>query len=443
MAKNPQEVQKLPHEYFPPINFSAAGPDNTTRQANLITVRQSPFFTFAMALLAEAMVRRSDVVMLDYTRDAVNVRMFVDGFPYDLQPRDRQNGDGMLACLKKLCDLNVNERRARQDAKFGIEFGGGKFNATFSSQGVPTGERVIIKIAPKKFPFSSLDDLGMRDKMRDQYKQLINERQGLIIISAPPSGGLTTSWKVGLEAADRFVRDFISVEDKKSADDEIINVTQNFYDAAADEGPNAKLPGLLLKEPDVLVVPEIANAETAAMLCEQVNNNNKMAITRTHAKEAVEALLRVLTTYKPPVEEYAKAVTMVLNQRLVRKLCDCKQPFQPPPQMLQRLGIPPGRVQVLYREWQPPPPPPPDQKGKVEEPQICRKCNGVGYFGRTAIFELLVMNQNLRDALVKNPSLDNLRQIAKQTGTRTIQEEGVLLLVKGVTSITELQRVLK
>jgi len=132
-----------------------------------------------------------------------------------------------------------------------------------------------------------------------------------------------------------------------------------------------------------------------------------------------------------------------VNQRLIRKLCDCKQPFQPPPQLLQKLGIPPGRVQQLFREWQPPPPPPPDQKGKVEEPQICRKCGGIGYYGRTAIFELLEVTDTLRDALVRNPQIDTLRQIARQSGTRSIQEEGVLLVVKGTVSITELQRVLK
>ncbi|MFM8253566.1 MAG: ATPase, T2SS/T4P/T4SS family [Planctomycetota bacterium] len=442
MAKKQQEEQKLPHEYFPPVSFSAAGPDNATQQANLITTRQSPLFTFAMATVAEALVRRADVLMLNFTREAMAARILVDGFPYDLKPMDRQTGDGMLACFKKLGNLNPAERRAKQEAKYGVEFQGQKLNLFFTSQGVPTGEQVIIKFAPKKFPFATLDDLGMRDKMRDQFKQLINASQGLIIFSSPPGGGMTTSWKVFLEAADRFVRDFIAVEPKNTTDEEIINVTSNKYDSTAGQTPDQVFPPLLLKQPDVLVVPELTNQATAQLLCDQVNTQNKMAITRVPAKEAAEALLRVLATYKPSAESFAQAVTMVVNQRLVRKLCDCKQPFQPTPQLLQRLGIPAGRVQTMYQQWQPPPPNP-DPKAKQEEPQICQKCNGIGYYGRTAIFELLAVNDQIRQALVKNPTLDAMRQLVRQTGTRNMQDEGILLLVKGVTSLPELQRVLK
>ncbi|HND53796.1 MAG TPA: ATPase, T2SS/T4P/T4SS family [Pirellulaceae bacterium] len=443
MSKKQEEPQKLPHEYFPPIVFNAAGPDKLSQQANQIQVKNSPFYTYAMALTAEALLKRADILALEYTRDSVAVRISVDGVPYDLQPRDRQVGDGLLACFKKLGHLNIAERRAKQEAKLGVEFQGQKYNLYFTSQGVPTGERVLIKFTAKKFPFSSLEDLGMRDKLREQYKQVVNAHSGLVVISAPPGGGLTTSWKVALEAADRFVRDFICVVDAKSTDEEMINITPCKFNAAGGETPDQVLPKLLLKQPDVLVVPEMMNFETCKLLVDQVNNEHKMAITRIQAKEAVEALLRVVQQFKPPIEDFAKAVTMVVNQRLIRKLCDCKQPFQPTPDLLQRLGIPPGRVQMLYREWQPPPPPPPDQKGKVEEPQICQKCNGIGYYGRTAIFELLVINDAIREALVKRPQIEVLRQLARQAGTRTIQEEGVLLVAKGVTSIPELQRVLK
>lgn len=443
MAKKQDEVQRQPHEYFPPISFTAAGPDNASQQGALIQVRQSPQFTYAMALLSEAYARRADRVLLDYTRDAVARRIFVDGFPYDLAPQDRPNGDGMLACFKKLANLNPAERRAKQEGKFGAECLGAKFSVLFASQGVPTGERVEIKFAPKKFPFATLEDIGMRDKMRDQFKSLINRQQGLVIFSAPPAGGLSTFWKVGLEAADRFVRDFVIIHPKNTTDEEIININSYPYDTAAGETPDTVLPKVILKQPDTLVVPELTNQATAELLCKQVNQEGRMAITRVQARDTTEALLRVLATYKPPVDEFAKAVTMVVNCRLIRKLCECKQAFEPPPQLLQKLGIPPGRVQHLYREWQPPPPPPPDQKGKVEEPKPCPKCGGITYYGRTAIFELLEVNDAVRQALVKTPQLDALRQVVRQAGSRSIQEEGVLLVAKGTVSITELQRVLR
>lgn len=434
------DEEKLPHEYFPPITFSAAGADNSAQQANLIQARQSPAFTHAMALAAEALVRRCDSIMLDFTREAVTVNFSIDGLWVAMPPRDRPTGDAMLACFKQLANLNVAERRAKQEAKFGAEFQGNKYNVFFLSQGVPTGERVNIKILPKKAKFARLEELGMRDKMIEQYKQLINRDTGLVILSAPPGNGLTTLWNVGLQGADRFVRDFVSVEDKRSTDEEIINVNQVKFDGAAGETPDTALPKMLLKQPDVVVLPEPTNAESLRLALEYAERDEKMVITRASAKEAVEAILRI-AQLKGPIDLIAKQLTMVVNMRLIRKLCECKQAYEPPPQLLQKLGIPAGRVQVLYREWQPPPPDP--NAKKQEEPQICQKCNGVGYLGRTGIFEMLVMNDQLRDALVKTPKLEILRQIARQTGNRTIQEEGILMVAKGDTSIQELQRVLK
>ena len=150
-------------------------------------------------------------------------------------------------------------------------------------------------------------------------------------------------------------------------------------------------------------------------------------------------MMRVLLL-KAPAEPFAKAVTGVVNVRLVRRLCDkCKQPYEPPPQLLQRLGIPPGRVQALYREWQPPT----GDDVKKADLEPCQACNGIGYRGRIGIFEFLQVTDEVRKALVDSPNLDSLRQAARQGGARNLQEEGILLVAQGATSLNELQRVLK
>jgi len=180
------------------------------------------------------------------------------------------------------------------------------------------------------------------------------------------------------------------------------------------------------------------------MLCDQVNSQNKLVIARVAAKEASEALLRVMA-YKGPVQEFVQAVTLVLSGRLVRKLCEpCRQSYQPPPQLLQKLGIPPGRVSVLYRDYQPPPPEQRiDAKGRPIEIEICEQCGGIGFFGRTGIFELMVVNDMIREALVKTPNLEGIRRAARMSGHRVMQEEGIVLVAQGTTSLQELQRVLK
>jgi len=124
----------------------------------------------------------------------------------------------------------------------------------------------------------------------------------------------------------------------------------------------------------------------------------------------------------------------VVNQRLIRKLCEfCKEAYAPPAQVLQQLGIPEGKIQAFYRPRQP----------TEENPEICPECGGIGYVGRTAIFELLVVDQAVRKALATSPKLDLVRQAAGKDGLRTFQEEGLVLVAKGVTSLPELIRVVK
>jgi type II secretory ATPase GspE/PulE/Tfp pilus assembly ATPase PilB-like protein len=428
----------------PPIMFEAAGADDQQRQTNLIQSRQAPGFPFACELLADALLKRSEAILLDYTRDAVAVRYQIDGMWHNLPPRDRQSGDAMLAVLKKLADLNFNERRARQQGKFEAGFLRKKFKCNIISQGTKTGERVVLKMADKKHRFESLEQLGMRDKMQEQLLEALGAKQGLIVISSMPEGGLTTTWNVALSSTDRFTRDFVLIEAEGDDDDEIINVEPVRFKPADGETPDTKLPTVLLKQPDVVLVPDLTNAKTVELVCRYVLDEKKLAIVRTRSRDAAEALLRILA-YEGPARELAECLTLVLNQRLIRKLCEnCRQPFQPPPQLLQKLGIPPGRVKVMYQEFRPPPPEQQvDERGRPIEIPLCPKCGGLGYFGKTGIFELLTVDDKLRDALQSQPRLEVLRQAARAGGHRTLQEEGIVLVARGVTSITELQRVMK
>jgi type II secretory ATPase GspE/PulE/Tfp pilus assembly ATPase PilB-like protein len=216
------------------------------------------------------------------------------------------------------------------------------------------------------------------------------------------------------------------------------------------------LPKLMLKQPDVLTVADLCSGATVDYLCKLANHpsEGKLVIAGVRATDAVEALLRVLLLKPSDPQGFAQAVRAVLSVRLVRRMNEtCKQPYQPNPQLLAKLGIPPGRVKVFYREWQPPPPEPEEDKKKKKKelpPNACPLCelegswcHGLGYRGRIGIFELLDVNEQMREALVKQPKLELLRKLARAAGHRGLQEEGILLVAQGITSLTELQRVLK
>ncbi|MCA9128038.1 MAG: Flp pilus assembly complex ATPase component TadA [Planctomycetales bacterium] len=429
---------------LPAIDFKPPVADKKEEQGVLIACRGIEQYNSAVMLLGQAISGRADQILLDFSQQGVAVRFRVDGLWENMPPMDRPTGDGTLVVLKKLCVLNPQDRRSRQTAKLALKLNGTDWIVEFMSQGVPTGERVLMRLEPKKTVLNTLADLGMREKMQQQLRDLLNTDVGLFLFSGMPGQGLPTTWRVGLESADRFVRDFHSIEDSASHEPELINIAQHKFNAAAGETPMTILKSLLLKQPDVLVFPALPDEEVTKLICEEVLEEKRYAITRIAAESAVEALLKLIGTYKNSTRELLKMTNGVINQRLIRRLCpDCRVPFQPTPQLLQKLGIPSGRVQSLYQPFIPPPPEQRvDANGKPIEIEICKTCDGRGYYGRAAIFELLHVNDQLRQAIQQNPSPAAVVQAAKQNGFLSFQEEGVLSVATGLTSLQELQRVL-
>jgi type II secretory ATPase GspE/PulE/Tfp pilus assembly ATPase PilB-like protein len=409
----------------------------------VIKARQSPGFPVAGGQLAHALKQRASHLLLDYSKQAVAVRYQVDGLWEQQQPLARDAGDALLVALKLLAGLNPQDRRARQIGSLQIKSGRDKYRLQVQSQGVPTGERVLLRLESEKLPFETLSDLGMRDKMVEQFKGLLNSSGGLVVVSAPKGQGLTTTWSVAVEVADKFVRDFQSMEPASEPEPEIINVNPNFYDAEAGPAPEEILRSMLLKEPDVFVLPTIPSEQTLKKILEQAAANEKHAYTRLVANDAVEAAVRLVSQYPEAAQELAAGLQGVLNQRLVRRLCDeCKQGFQPSAALLQKLGIPPGRVSLLYRQFVPPPiEQQVDEKGRPAPIPPCPKCQGRGYYGRAAIFELLQPGEKLRSALLKTRDLAKLRAVAKSEGHKNLQAEAVLTVARGLTSLEEMKRV--
>jgi type II secretory ATPase GspE/PulE/Tfp pilus assembly ATPase PilB-like protein len=425
--------KKLDYQKGAPVELTAMGAaDDQANQINLIKSRQSPGFLVAKEILADALDFRAERIMLDYAAQGVVVKYQLDGVWHDREPRDRESGDMALAVMKTIANLNAADRVQRQDGKFGAEYQGKKYVCQITSQGVQTGERVIVQLQSGTVAIKTIEDAGIRPKMLEQLKEVLSESSGFMLLSAMPAGGMSTTLNLLLKSLDRYMRDYYIVEEESKREPEVENVTRVEYSPAGGQTLVATLTSLFRKEPNVLVVPELSDPQAVGMLCEQAVEDS-MVIGTIRAKEAAEALVRVLML-KVPAKQFAPVAKAVLNVRLIRKLCEsCKQGYPPSPEVLQKLGIPAGKVQAFYQ----PPPVPENPK------EICKVCNGIGYHGRTAVFELLVVDDKVRQALLQQPQLDTIKKLARAAGNRNLQDEGILLVAKGVTSLQELQRVLK
>lgn len=418
----------------PEVDLYALGAtDERDNHANLITARQSPGYVLVKELIADMVTRGSNRVIMDYGQEVVTVRHMVDGVWQSGEPRDRESSDVMLAVMKQLANLNVSERRVKQEGDFGAGYKRKKYLLPVTSQGTKTGERVTISLkGGKQKDHATFEQLGMREKLREQWVEVMGVDQGVILFSALPEGGLSTLCDVGLLETDRLMRDFFSIEDALDHQRDVENVQAFYYDAKAGESPASLIHSLSLKYPDVYVVRDLVNEDSAKLLMDQVTSEERLLVTCVHAKEAPEALLRALQK-KLPHRDFAEQVVAVLNTRLVRLLCpECKIGYAPKPELLKKLGIPKGKVEQLFRA----------PKGdEIDKP--CTACQGIGFSGRTGLFELLIVNDQIREVLIKQPKLDILRKASRAAGMRTLQEEGILLIAKGVTSLPELSRVLK
>jgi len=515
------EAEKADPFVSGPVTLQATG--GATERDNtgwLYAARQGPGLLTAQTLMTDALSRRADAVMLDYTQQGVGVRFLIDGLWQNGEPMDREAADPLIEALKLLCGLKPADRQGRQEGTLTAQYSifrasvfrqvekakeayrvkitpqvakelaapemnvnpadvqqrvklavdqrvrehfvtpigvwtpvektdlsklkyVGRINpesalekmncgVTLTTQGTATGERALLQLEIKGTRFLTLDEIGMRPKMQEQLKELMRRERGFLVFSALPGTGLRTTMNVVLRSADRFSSEYAAVEEEKNRYEEVENVPVTTYSAAAGQSPVSILRDFFHKEPHKVVIRDLVNAETLQTCLAEIAND-RLFISTIRAKDCEEAIYRVLAL-GIPAADFAQGLTAVFNQRLVRKLCEnCKEAYTPPPQVLGQLGIPPGKVQVFYR-----PPQQPQHGGDV-----CPECSGVGYSGRTAVFELLVMDDSLRGLLAAGAEPDAVRQAARKAGNRTLQEEGIVLVAKGVTSLPELVRVMK
>ena len=396
------------------MQLTACGGSETENQAHLIMARQSPGYVLVKELIADSLDRRATRVMLDYSKESVGVRYDVDGLWHAVDPRDREAGDVMLAVMKKISALNMDERRAQQEGEFRMKLGNAKYRCQFVSQGTKTGERTILEYIPEKMPFKTLDDLGMREKMRDDFKACLARTSGTRRVQRAAAGrpadvvergldgnrplpaGLCRRRGQGASVHACGERGSVHVRRRRRPDARLR--------PASDSAPRARRGrGSRFRQRRdgrrvVRLRPDPETTRRAAM----------------RAKDGIEALLRILALKPKQPEKFAATVTAVVNQRLVRLLCEtCRQAYEPPEQLLQKLGIPKGRVEVLFREFQPPPP---GTKKKKGEPEVCPDCGGLFYKGRTAIFEFIKITDEMRKALLERPRPEVLHESVAQGG---------------------------
>uniref|UniRef100_A0A7C2K0K1 Type II/IV secretion system protein n=1 Tax=Schlesneria paludicola TaxID=360056 RepID=A0A7C2K0K1_9PLAN len=411
----------------PPIRLigksgKGAGEVDRSRQ-----VESSRGYMAAKELIYDAILRRSTDVHLEPKEDEMGVRLRIDGVMYPAEPFDRPTGDAIINIFKVLSAMDITERRKPQDGSFRAEMEGREIDFRVASQGLQVGEKMSIRILDQGNSVRRLADLGMRKQMFDQLVQIVQQPHGLFLSCGPTGAGKSTTLYAALHEIDAYENNIITVEDP--VEYKMENVTQIEINTKAGQTFANSLRSILRQDPDVVMIGEIRDGETAKIAC-QAANTGHMVFSTVHANDTITALSRLIDLGVEPFL-LADSISAILGQRLVRKLCDdCKVAYKPSIDEIQRAGLPPEKVEKFYRS----------PKGSNE---TCPTCNGLGYLGRMGVYELLVITERIRDLVREKQSMSTVKAEARKNGMLYMREEGLRLVVKGTTSLEELLRVVK
>ena len=446
VLKKKVKPKPLPYEIGDPIQFRPMSKKLSDEQKNgiLIKVRNMPGYNTLRKILYNALHRNAQAVIIDFRAEETLLQYQLDGLWHPInnlfkRPLSREDGDQLNEATKILAITNPQDRRNKQSGIFKIEYDKKmKCEADFMSQGTPTGEQFMIIFKGRKIMFKTLASLGASPEREKEIKTLINADKGLVILSAQHGQGLNTFTNVVFNTADRFTRDFSTVEDVQKGYEQIENIQLNQYDSEKGETPMTVLPDVFFREPKVLLLREMKTTDAFTLCCEEVSND-RLIITTFRGRDSAETLMRMLQTGIDP-KLFADSLIAIITQRLVRRLCpDCKEEIPANPQIIQRLGLPAGSVKTLYRKRVRPQLEP----GQKDTYIPCETCSEIGYQDRIAIFDILEINDELRQIISTRPSVEAIRKAAIKSGQRGFMVDGARLIAEGITSLDELSRALK
>jgi type II secretory ATPase GspE/PulE/Tfp pilus assembly ATPase PilB-like protein len=350
------------------------------------------------------------------------VRVRVDGVLRDLDKLEGEAGKGVISALKVIADMDISERRRPQDGTFAVQCGPDKYDVRVASTPTSYGEKVVMRLLRSSggMMTGGLEPIGLRPPLLKQLREIIHKPYGMFLVVGPTGSGKTTTVYASLSEIDAHQHNITTIEDP--VEYRLDNITQIAVNTKADVSFASILRSVLRQDPDVLLVGEIRDRETAEIAC-QAALTGHFVFSTLHANDSVATITRLLDLGLEPTL-IQTAITAVLGQRLARRLCPhCKVACAPPDGLLKKFKLKPGAVSHIYHE-----------KG-------CEQCGGTGYRGRLGIHELLVMNNAIRSLITTTPSITELKKAAVASGTLTLQIDGLMKVIQGETSVNEILRV--
>lgn len=373
-----------------------------------------------MVLLLAIRDKASDIHFEPFEEE-YKMRYRVDGILYELVPPPRHLAPAISSRIKVMSNLDIAERRLPQDGKIQLALGGNSVDIRVSTLPTMFGESVVLRILDRSVVQLDLKKLGMPEDTLALWSEVIHKPNGIILVTGPTSSGKTTTLYATLNELNKIEDKIITTEEP--VEYEIEGLVQVPINPEIGVTFAACLRSILRQDPDKILVGETRDLETAEISI-QASLTGHIVFTTLHTNDAPSAVTR-LRDMGLPTFLITATVEAVLAQRLIRKICaNCRTEFTPSPEVIMELGL--TTEEAASQKW---------HYGKG-----CDRCNNSGYKGRQGIYELIIMNDILREMIVKEVSLDEFREACRRHGMRTLRESGLKAIHEGLTSIEEVMR---
>ncbi len=383
---------------------------------------EAPVIRLVNGILFQAVKdRASDVHIEPFERD-LQVRYRIDGVLYPVLNPPKVLQAPITSRVKVMAGLDIAEKRLPQDGRIRIKIAGKDIDIRVSVLPTAFGERVVMRLLDKSAVLLDLEELGLEGERFELFKTLISKPHGILLVTGPTGSGKTTTLYAALSRINSDDVNIITVEDP--IEYQLRGVGQIQVNPKIDLTFAAGLRSILRQDPDVIMVGEIRDAETAEIAI-QASLTGHLVFSTLHTNDAAGAMTRLVEMGVEPFL-VSSSILAVLAQRLVRVLCtDCREVYPATPQVLGELGLASGAL--------------PD--GMLYRPAGCPRCMHTGYRGRSGIYELLVVDETVRELVMSGANAVTIREAARRRGMVTLREDGVAKLAQGLTSAEEVLRV--
>ncbi len=401
------------------------GDDENAEEVDLspdkVSAEDAPIVKLVNLILQEAIKERATDVHIEPQKKIVNVRIRIDGVLQTIMTPPTTSLSGLVTRIKILSKLNIAERRLPQDGRFTIKGANREIDVRVSILPTVYGEKVVMRLLDKTGFAFNLKSLGFEQDMYTIFKRVISQPYGMVVVSGPTGSGKSTSLYASLKEIKSEGTNITTVEDPVEYQLDGVNQVQTHDDIGLSF--SASLRSILRQDPDILLIGEIRDEETADIAV-KFSLTGHLVFSTVHANDAASTITRLLDIGVKPFL-VGSCLNLVMAQRLVRTICEnCKESYTPTKEELEMVGLEKSKLNgnELF-------------KGKG-----CSHCRNTGYHGRTGIFELITMTKEIRGLVFDNANEGVIRQKAMDDGMATLRDSGIRKVIAGVTTIAEVLR---